>query len=189
MLRVFRLVLICLSLFAVSCAKNQPGEAAAENAESVGYISVDGTRVVELKCGFEADMSPMLMGKNNWNLFAEPQEAGSVDMNKCKVGIQASPGNPSLRHVWIYGVSPYKQLYLELTSVSSTEYDVKDEFPQSSDSGKLGTAKVDTFVINTSATQLDLDIVLSLDKEIRIVFHGPTPNDGLNWIFDDPEVS
>lgn len=192
MLRVFRLVLICLSLFAVSCAKNQAGEAATENTDSVGYISVDGARVVELKCGFEADMSPKGWGKNNWNLFAIEQTVGNVDINKCAVSIQASESTAVLYSLYVYDIPGYGNLILELSQTGTTSFDVQGRFVEKmgADGSKhiSGTAKLDDYVINALATQLDLDLVLNLDKVIRVVFHGPTPNDGLSWTFVDPEI-
>ena len=95
--------------------------------------------MLDLKCGYEADMSGIGFGKNNWHLFAEDIEIQSQFAEQMGAG--------------------------QGTTISDT-------------------AKVNTFSYNTSSTCLNLDVTLNLDKTIRIVFNGSTPNDGLAWMMD-----
>ena len=172
--------LFCLSFFLVSCTKG---------ILPPGYISVDGERMLDLKCGYEADMSGIGFGKNNWHLFADDIEIKSQsDINQCSVSVWSTTNKPVLTSIDIYGIPGYGNLMLEFSGSGPTEYGIKGQFAEQMGAGQgttiSGTAKVNTFSYNTSSTRLNLDVTLNLDKTIRIVFNGSTPNDGLAWMMD-----
>ena len=178
--RIVLLLSFCLSFFLFSCTKG---------IWAPGYISVDGERWLDLQCGYEADMSSIGFGKNNWHLFAEDIEIQSQsDINYCSVSVWSAPQEPVLTSMAIYGIPGYGNLMLEFTSSGSNEYEIKGQFAEQMGAGQSttisGTAKVNTFSYNTSSTCLNLDVALNLDKTIRIVFNGSTPNDGIEWMMD-----
>ena len=178
--RIVLLLSFCLSFFLVSCTKD---------LFASGYISVDGERRLDLRCGYEADMSGIGFGKNNWHLFAEDIEIKSQsDINQCSVSVWSAPQEPVLTSIFIYGIPGYGNLMLEFSGSGPTEYGIKGQFAEQMGAGQgttiSGTAKVNTFSYNTSSTSLNFDVTLNLDKTIRIVFNGSTPNDGLAWMMD-----
>ena len=178
-----RLVLFlsfCLSFLLASCSKD---------LFAPGYISVDGERRLDLQCGYEADMSGVGFGKNIWHLFAEDLEIKSLsDIDQCSVSVWSAPQEPVLTSMFIYGIPGYGNLMLEFSSSDSKEYEIKGQFAEQMGAGQgmhiSGTAKVKTFSYNKSSTRLNLDVTLTLDKTIRIVFNGSTPNDGIEWMMD-----
>ena len=178
-----RLVLFlsfCFSFFVVSCTKD---------IIAPGYISVDGERRLDLQCGYEADMSGIGFGKNIWHLFAEDIEIKSQsDINQCSVTIQSAPQKPVLTLMALYGIPGYGNLMLEFSGSGSDEYEIKGQFAEQMGAGQgkpiSGTAYVKTFTCSSSSNRLSLDVTLNLDKTIRIVFEGSTPNDGIEWMMD-----
>ena len=178
-----RLVLflsLCLSFFLTSCSKD---------LFAPGYISVDGERRLDLQCGYEADMSGIGFGKNIWHLFTEDIEIkGPSDINQCSVSVWSAPQEPVLTSIFIYGIPGYGNLMLEFSGSDSKEYEIKGQFEEQMGAGQgkhvSGTAKVNTFSYNKTSTHLKLDVTLNLDKTIRIVFKGSTPNDGIEWMMD-----
>ena len=79
-------------------------------------------------------------------------------------------------------------LMLEFSGSDSKGYKINGQFAEQMGAGQgtnvSGSAKVNTFSCNSSSTRLNLDVTLDLDKTIRIVFNGSTPNDGLAWMLD-----
>ena len=134
-------------------------------------------------------MSSIGFGKNIWHLFAEDIEIKSQsDINLCSVSVWSAPQEPILTSMALYGIPGYGNLMLECTSSGSNEYEIKGQFAEQMGAGQgthvSGTAKVNTFSYNKSSTHLNLDVTLNLDKTIRIVFNGSTPNDGIEWMMD-----
>ena len=178
--RLVLLLSFCLSVFLASCTKE---------TMTAGYISVDGERRLDLQCGYEADMSGIGFGKNIWHLFAEDIEIKSQsDINQCSVSVWSAPQEPVITSMSIYGIPGYGNLMLEFSGSDSKGYKIKGQFAEQMGAGQgthvSGTAKVNTFSSNSSSTHLNLDVTLNLDKTIRIVFNGSTPNDGIEWIMD-----
>ena len=178
MKRIALLLLFCF--FLVSCTKD---------IFAPGYISVDGERRLDLQCGYEADMSGIGFGKNNWHLIAEDIEIERrSDINQCSVSVWGAPQEPILMSMDMYGIPGYGNLMLEFSGSDSKEYEIKGQFAEQMGAGQgkhvSGTAKVNTFSYNKSSTHLKLDVTLNLDKTIRIVFKGSTPNDGIEWMMD-----
>ena len=178
--RIVLLLSFCISFLLVSCTKD---------IFAPGYISVDGERRLDLQCGYEADMDGIGFGKNNWHLFAEDIEIEKQsDINQCSVSVWGAPQEPKLMSMDIYGIPGYGNLMLEFSGSNSKEYDIKGQFAEQMGAGQgahiSGTAKVNTFSYNKSSTHLKLDVTLNLDKTIRIVFKGSTPNDGIEWMMD-----
>lgn len=173
-------LLLSLCFFLVSCAKD---------ILAPGYISVNGERRLDLQCGYEADMSGIGFGKNIWHLFAEDIEIkNQSDINQCSVSVRSAPQEPVLTSMALYGIPGYGNLMLEFSGSGSNEYKIKGQFAEQMGAGQgthvSGTAKVNTFSYNKSSTHLKLDVTLNLDKTIRIVFKGSTPNDGIEWMMD-----
>ena len=178
--RIVLLLSFCLYFCLVSCTKD---------IFAPGYISVDGERRLDLQCGYEADMSGIGFGKNNWHLFAEDIEIKSQsDINQCSVSVWGAPQEPKLMSMDIYGIPGYGNLMLEFSGSNSKEYDIKGQFAEQMGAGQgahiSGTAIVNTYSYNKTSTRLNLDITLTLDKTIRVVFRGSTPNDGIEWMMD-----
>ena len=178
--RIVLLLSFCLSFLLVSCTID---------IFAPGYISVDGEKRLDLQCGYEADMSGIGFGKNIWHLFAEDIEIKSQsDINHCSVSVWSAPQEPVLTSMALYGIPGYGNLMLEFTSSGSNEYEIKGQFAEQMGAGQgthiSGTAKVNTFSCNSSSTRLNLDVILNLDKTIRIVFNGSTPNDGIEWMME-----
>ena len=178
--RIVLLLSFCFSFFLVSCTKD---------IYAPGYISVDGERRLDLKCGYEADMSGIGFGKNIWHLFAEDLEIKKQsDIDQCSVSIWCAPQEPVLTSMMIYGIPGYGNLMLEFSGSNSKEYKIQGQFAEQMGSGQgthvSGTAKVKTFSCNSSSTRLNLDVTLNLDRTIRIVFNSSTPNDGIEWMMD-----
>ncbi|MBR5904967.1 MAG: hypothetical protein IKZ51_00745 [Bacteroidales bacterium] len=176
--RIVLLLSFCLSFCVVSCTKE---------IFTPGYISVDGERRLDLQCGYEADMSGIGLGKNNWHLFTEDIEIKSQsDINQCSVSVWSAPQEPVITSMSIYGIPGYGNLMLEFSGSDSKGYKIKGQFAEQMGTGQgtqiSGSAKVNTFSCNSSSTRLNLDVTLDLDKTIRIVFNGSTPNDGLAWM-------
>ena len=178
--RFVLLLSLSFSLFLASCT---------EDIFAPGYISVNGERRLDLQCGYEADMSGIGFGKNIWHLFAEDIEIkGQSDINQCSVSVWSAPQEPVLTTMMIYGIPGYGNLMLEFSGSDSKKYEIKGQFAEQMGAGQgshvSGTAIVNTFSYNKSSARLNLDVTLGLDKTIRIVFNGFTPNDGLAWMMD-----
>ena len=187
-------LLLWFSFFLVSCTKDivAPGYTSVDGESSFfapGYITVDGERRIDLQCGYEADMSGMGFGKNIWHLFADDIVIKSQsDINQCSVSVWSAPQEPVLTSMALYGIPGYGNLMLEFGGSGSNEYEIKGQFAEQMGDGQgkpvSGTAYVKTFTCSSSSTRLSLDVTLNLDKTIRIVFKGSTPNDGLEWMMD-----
>lgn len=174
--RVLISLSFCLALFLVSCSKDQVAS---------GYISVDGEKRLELKCGFEADMSGIGMGKHNWHLFENVVEAGSESkIAQYAVTVWSASSEPRLSSLIFSDIPGYGYLYLEFSGTGTST--VTGRYAEIGGQGKdiSGTARVNAFSYNSSSTYLRLDVTFFLDKTIRLVFKGPTPNDGIKWMVD-----
>lgn len=153
-----------------------------------GFIGIDENTAIYLTSGYEADMEAIAFGKNNWHLFSKEQKTGEIEINDCSVYISSYPVGTRINQLCLYDVPDYGFLWVSFEDNGSGNYSVSgthsDRPAAETVTQVSGTATVNRFHFNSSATYLDLDVVLHLDKEVRIVFKGVTPNDGIAWAMD-----
>lgn len=176
MRRILTRLFVLVSFFAASCVKEEMG---------AGYINIGGVRRLDIKCGFQADMSALGLGKNVWHLFASKQQAGKVDFDYCAVKVSAAPDERALVSMNIYGIPNYGDLEVKFSGSGPKEYEIEGTITNQTGNNKdiqmSGTAEVSSFSFNANATSLNLDVLFNLDRQIRVVYRGPTPNDGKSW--------
>ncbi len=153
-----------------------------------GVIKIEEETALYLMSGYEANMETIALGKNNWHLFSKEQKMGEIEINDCSVYISSYPGSPRINQLCLYEIPYYGFLWLFFEDNGSADYSVSglhsDRTASESTTQISGTATVNSFHFNSSATYLDLDIVLHLDRQVHIMFKGTTPNDGISWAID-----
>ena len=148
--------------------------------DAVGYVSVDGERVMDLYYGVEQDV----WGKHGWYLFSS-QNNDWVDLNCCSVFIMAESDRPQScpDYISISGVPGFPTLDLAFKK-NGTKYSVFDASSGETNQKNLGKAQINCFNFNSSYSKLALDIQLQLTKNIHIYFKGDTQNDEINLVMD-----
>ena len=88
-----------------------------------------------------------------------------------------------IQHVSLHRVPEYGNIYLTFEG-SGHHYTVHRAFASGEGADDLGTAVVNSFVFNTSAKVLKVDIRIHMEDDIHIVFRGRISDDASGWYWE-----
>lgn len=186
MKRVFCGILATIMLTA--CSKDELG--LFEN----GFISVNGVKVQEINYGYEANMETIGSGKANWKLFDQSQKKGDLDYDHYHAYLRAATDPTTFKPypftVFITNIPGYKNIYIDgLYPTENGDYFLRVPIDATPDGPVYAEyyVTVNKFSYNSSCTNLKADIVIKSDQfdyEVRLVYSGSTPNDGVDYYLD-----
>lgn len=156
-------------LFAiVSACKDNLGK------DEKGFVSVDGEKVISIHSGSEADMEGIGLGKACWNLFLNGQSNSEEAIATLRATLDPENGKLLPVSIFIRHIPDHENINidgLECTSDGRCSYQDYE-------------ITVNRFSANETFTSLDVDISIASDSELRIVYSGETPNDGVTYRLD-----
>ena len=163
--------------------------------DSAGFVSVNGEQMVSLGYCYEADMQSIGLGRA-WRLFEKEQKEGALNYEQGLIYLKGNEDDMGAYPftVFVTHVPGCEGIYLD--GIQRAE-DGSLLFKQLAHIVKEGeepeyityTVSVETFTftLNDDGAQLDVDITITSDASdvvVRIVFSGPTPNDGMEYMMD-----
>lgn len=176
-----------MALFFLSCSKIGPLE-----SNEAGFISVDGVKMISLNYGYEANQKPIGFSKSVWRLFEKKQELGSIDWDQMVVYLTASvnpvTGETYPSSIDVCGVPGCEKIYLDGIKYEEGKGYYHNKLahyvkPGEEPEWDVTPVTFRWFSYPESCEYLQMDITIEKDgKEIRIVYDGPTPNDGEVWM-------
>ena len=183
------IIAACVALCFLSCSKID-----GLKSDEKGFVSVDGERKISLDYGYEADYSGIAMGKSVWHLFERQQQPGSVDLEQYVVYLRAGAnpvtGKSYPYTVFVKSVPGCEDFYLDgIQYEEGKGYFYKElaHFVQAGEEPEwnLIPVTVHRFSFPDSCGRLQADITVEKNgRKVRIVFNGPTPNDGIVYMMD-----
>lgn len=178
-----------MALFSLSCSKIGPLE-----SNETGYISVDGVKILSLNYGYENDYSHVGGSKSAWHLFEKKQEPGAVDWKQTvvslKAGVNPVTGETIPGAVFVTGVPGCENIYMDIIDYEEGRGYYHRELahfvkPGEEPEWNLTPVTFRWFSYPDSCEHLQVDLTIEKNgKKIRIVFDGPTPNDGEVWMMN-----
>lgn len=160
-----------------------------------GFISVNGERVVKINCGYELNMDSIGMGKANWQLFDQSQKKGEPNYDHLHARLSGSTDSKTNKpfpfSVFISNIPGYPNIYIDgLSPTENGNYFLRVPIEAHPDGPVYAEyyVTVNTFSYNTSCTRLKADILIKSDRfdyEVRLVYSGNTPNDGVDYMMND----
>ena len=188
MKKVFALFLL-FALF--SCNKNDLNVDLGLAPGETGYLSVDGEKVTSINYGYEADMSNIGFEKGYWHFFESRQRIGDVNLNDMAVSLRAvidpETGEQRLFSISIKNIPGHDGIYIDgMTRNDDGSYHYRGRFVEEGEAPTYVdyTIRVNKFSFNDSYTSLQADITISSDFEVRVVYSGETPNDGMHYMMN-----
>ena len=163
-----------------------------------GYVSINGEKVASITNGYESDMENIGLGKGYWHLCTKSQKKGEINYDGLVATLRSDKDMktgklypfsimivniPGFDGVYIDGLNPTDDgsyYYRGYKKYLMTEGDE----PQYIDY----TVTVNQFSTNSSYSKLKADITIVTDSglNIRLVFSGKTPNDGIEYALNAP---
>ena len=152
----------------VSACKDSLGK------DEKGFVSVNGEKVISIHSGSEADMEGIGLGKAYWNLFLNGQSNSEEAIATLRATIDPESGKLLPVSIFIRNIPGHENINIDGLKCT----------PDGRCSYQDYVITVTRFSTNETFTSLDADISIASHSELRIVYSGETPNDGVTYRLD-----